>query len=89
MPIVTAKPAAEKATPSLAQTRRQAMRDRVQRTIASPKAQKEKSALLERMPGDDDADWEELLSELTEHDNVTIAHRDDGSVQIFWTVTKD
>ncbi len=89
MPTVTAKPAVEKATPSLAQTKRQVLRDRVQRTIASPKAQKEKSALLERMPGDDYADWEELLAELTEHDNLTIAHRDDGSVQIFWTVTKD
>lgn len=89
MPVVTAKQAAEKTTPPLAQTRRQVMRDRVQRTIASPTAQKEKSALLERMPGDDNADWEELLAELTEHDNLTIAHRDDGSVQIFWTVTKD
>lgn len=89
MPVATAKPAAEKNTMTLAQTRRQVLRDRVQRTIASPKAQKEKTALLERMHGDDDADWEELFAELTEHDNLTIAHRDDGSVQIFWTVTKD
>ena len=89
MPTVTAKPATEKNAQTLAQTRRQVLRDRVQRTIASPNSQKEKSALLERMPGDDDADWEEILSELAEHDNLTIAHRDDGGVQIFWTVTKD
>jgi len=89
MPEKKSKPTATKPTMTVAQTRRQELRDRLQRAIAAPRAQKEKAALLERMEGDDPADWEEILAELAEHDNLTISHRDDGSAQIFWTLPKD
>ncbi|WP_447590106.1 DUF1654 domain-containing protein [Aquipseudomonas campi] len=61
---------------------------RIQRVINSPAAQKSRSAALIKEPGDTDADWSQMLDELAENDNVTIAHRDDG-VQVFWTVPKD
>lgn len=62
---------------------------RIQATINSPRAQKAKSTLLERSPSDRPEDWDRLLDEISENDNVTIAHRDDGNVQIFWTVPKE
>lgn len=62
---------------------------RLQRIINSPGAQKSKSALLERLPSDRAEDWDTILDELADTDNVILAHRDDGHVQIFWTVPKD
>lgn len=61
---------------------------RIQRSINSPKAQASKSAVLERSSNDSPEDWDRLLEEIAENDNVTIAHRDDGHVQLFWTVPK-
>ena len=34
-------------------------------------------------------EWERLLEEIDENDNVTLAYRDDGGVQIFWVVPKE
>lgn len=62
---------------------------RVQRAINTTKAQASKSALLERSANDDPADWDRILDEIAENDNVTIAHRDDGLIQLFWTVPKE
>lgn len=62
---------------------------RVQRAINSPKAQLSKSVLLERSESDNPADWDRILEEIAENENVTIAHRDDGLVQLFWTVPKE
>lgn len=62
---------------------------RVMRAINAPAAQKDKAATLERYPGDDAAAWDRVLEEIGENDNVTIAHRDDGHVQVFWTVPKE
>ena len=62
---------------------------RLQRAINSPGAQRSKAALLERLPGDLDEDWNQVLEALDDTDNVTVAHRDDGHVQIFWTVPKN
>ena len=67
----------------------QALCNRISHCINSPRAQRDKTALLERSPDDTDADWSKLLDEIAENDNVTLAHRDDGSVQVFWTVAKD
>lgn len=52
-------------------------------------SQKRKYAVLERLPDDHADDWSQILEELDDADNVTVAHRDDGSVQVFWTVVKD
>ncbi|RYF52270.1 MAG: DUF1654 domain-containing protein [Cytophagaceae bacterium] len=62
---------------------------RLQRAINTPAAQKSKFALLERLPGDRDEDWTLILEEIGETDNVTLAHRDDGKVQLFWTVPQE
>jgi hypothetical protein len=62
---------------------------RIQRAVNTPKAQTSKSALLERSANDDPADWDRILDEISENDNVTIAHRDDGLIQLFWTVPKE
>lgn len=57
---------------------------RVQKIINSPNAQKAKAALISKHPDDSDDDWAQLLGEIAENDNVTLAHRDDGAVQLFW-----
>ena len=62
---------------------------RIQRIINSPAAQKAKSALIFRSPDEPEAEWERILEEIGENDNVTIAHRDDGAVQLFWTLPKE
>lgn len=62
---------------------------RIQKIINSPIAQRSRAALLVPLDHESPEDWETLLEEIAENDNVTIAHRDDGGVQIFWTVPKE
>lgn len=62
---------------------------RVQKIINSTNAQKAKAALIFRLPDEPEAEWERLLEEIAENDNVTLAYRDDGGVQIFWVVPKE
>lgn len=57
---------------------------RVQKVINSPNAQKAKAALISKHPEDSDDDWAQLLGEIAENDNVILAYRDDGAVQLFW-----
>lgn len=81
MPKKTASPPAPKPYEVLAM--------RLQRVINSPAAQRAKTALLERLESDPDDVWEQVIEELGETDNVTLAFRDDGNVQIFWTVPQE
>lgn len=62
---------------------------RVQKIINSTNAQKAKAALIFRLPDEPEDDWARLLEEIAENDNVTLAYRDDGGVQIFWVVPKE
>ncbi len=62
---------------------------RIQKIINSPTAQKSRAALIFRLPDEQEDDWSQLLEEIAENDNVTLAYRDDGGVQIFWTVPKE
>lgn len=62
---------------------------RIQKIISSPKAQKDRMAVLERQEGDNPEFWERLLEEISENDNVTIAHRDCGGFNVFWTVPEE
>ncbi|HCN44281.1 MAG TPA: hypothetical protein DIT18_00365 [Pseudomonas sp.] len=62
---------------------------RIQKIINAPTAQRSRSALIFRLQHESPDDWETLLEEIAENDNVTLAHRDDGGVQIFWTVQKE
>ena len=48
-----------------------------------------KAALIFRLPEEPEDEWARLLEEIAENDNVTLAHRDDGGVQFFWTVPKE
>lgn len=62
---------------------------RVQKIINSQSAQKAKAALIFRLPDEVEDEWNQLLEEIAENDNVTLAYRDDGGVQIFWTLPKE
>jgi hypothetical protein len=62
---------------------------RVQKIINSPTAQKARAALIFRLPDELVDEWERLLEEIDENDNVTLAYRDDGGVQIFWVLPKE
>ncbi|MCF5224985.1 DUF1654 domain-containing protein [Pseudomonas syringae] len=62
---------------------------RLQRAINSPAAQRAKSALLQRSRDDLAEDWDQIMEELGGTDNVTLAHRDEGHRQVFWTVPKE
>lgn len=62
---------------------------RIQKIINAPTAQRARAALIFRLEHESTSDWETLLEEIAENDNVTLAHRDDGGVQIFWTVPKE
>lgn len=62
---------------------------RIQKIINSSSAQKAKAALLFKAADESEDDWLQLLDDITETDNVTLAHRDDGAVQLFWVVPSD
>ncbi|MEB0039844.1 MULTISPECIES: DUF1654 domain-containing protein [unclassified Pseudomonas] len=62
---------------------------RIQKIINSTHAQKSRTALIMRLPEELEDEWNQLLGEIAENDNVTLAYRDDGGVQIFWTVPKE
>ncbi|MCV9920439.1 DUF1654 domain-containing protein [Pseudomonas sp. BT-42-2] len=67
----------------------QLLGERIQKIINSPTAQRSRAALIFRLEHELPEDWATLLDEIAENDNVTLAHRDDGGVQIFWTVPKE
>lgn len=62
---------------------------RVQKIINAPPAQRTRSALLFKHPDESPEDWRRLLDEIAENDNVTLAWRDDGGIQLFWVVQSD
>ncbi|MHB2048895.1 DUF1654 domain-containing protein [Pseudomonas sp. VEM90] len=62
------------------------MGSRIQKVINSPTAQKAKSAVIAKESHESTHDWERFLDEVVENDNVTLRHRDDGSVLLTWTV---
>jgi hypothetical protein len=77
---------ARKAAHTAPPTSYELLGDRLQRAINAPAAQLAKLATLERLHTDSPDDWDRILGEISENDNVTVAHRDDGHVQLFWTV---
>ena len=62
---------------------------RIQKIINNPNAQRSRAALIFRLEHESPDDGATLLEEIAENDNVTLAHRDDGGVQLFWTVPKE
>lgn len=59
---------------------------RLQKIINSPTAQKSKCAVLYKAPSELDEDWNQILEAIFETDGVSIAHMDDGGVQVSWEV---
>lgn len=66
-----------------------ALCNRVSRCINAPLAQRDKTAALDRWPDESEEDWNRVLDEIDENENVTIAQRDGAHARIFWTVPKD
>ncbi len=57
---------------------------RVSSMINSPRAQERCSALIHRMDSDQDVDWEEVMSQISETDGVNMVFQDDGGVLLEW-----
>lgn len=57
---------------------------RIQGVISTPRAQVERQAVISRQPDDQQSDWDRLLEELRDTDDVTMTPRSDGSVHLAW-----
>lgn len=77
---------ARKAAQTTPPTSYELLGGRLQKAINAPTAQLSRSAILERHSTDNVADWERILGEISENENVTIAHRDDGFAHVYWTL---
>lgn len=73
----------------IAAQRYAALCNRVSRRINAPLAQRDKAAALDRLPEESEDDWNRVLDEIDENENVTIAQRDGTHARIFWTVPKE
>lgn len=62
---------------------------RIQKIINSTGAQTSKRAVIHKSDDESPDDWAQILEDIDEADNVTVAHRDDGGVQISWVVPKE
>ncbi|WP_136477024.1 DUF1654 domain-containing protein [Pseudomonas sp. DG56-2] len=62
---------------------------RIQRTINATAAQTSKRAVIYKASDELLEDWDQLLMDIDEADNVTLAHRDDGGVLVSWVVPKE
>jgi hypothetical protein len=58
---------------------------RIKKQILSPRAQLERRAVIARQPDEAEEDWALLLEQLGEEESVTLAHLEDGTVQLTWT----
>ena len=62
---------------------------RVAAMINSPRAQERCSALIHRLDSDRDAEWDEIMSQISETDGVGMIFQDDGGVLIEWAAPND
>ncbi|ASL26216.1 DUF1654 domain-containing protein [Azotobacter chroococcum] len=58
---------------------------RVNQAITSPMAQARRQALLSPAADDRPDDWERLLDEIQESENVSMTQQRDGSVHLRWS----
>ncbi|WP_349569454.1 DUF1654 domain-containing protein [Azotobacter salinestris] len=58
---------------------------RINQVITSPRAQIERQAALSPAPNDRPEDWERLLDEIREAENVSMIRQEDGSVHLQWS----
>jgi len=57
---------------------------RINHTITTPRAQRERQANLFPSQADRPEDWERLLEEIQQTDGVALMKRPDGSVYVTW-----
>lgn len=57
---------------------------RVSSMINSPRAQDRCSVLIHRLDTDLDAEWEEVMGQISETDGVIMVFQDDGGVLLEW-----
>lgn len=62
---------------------------RVSAMINSPRSQERCSALIHRLDSDQDAEWDEVMSQIAEVDGVTMVFQDDGGVLLEWDAPTD
>lgn len=62
---------------------------RIQRTINATSAQTAKRTVIYKASEELPDDWEQLLSDIDEADNVTLERREDDGVLVSWVVPKD
>lgn len=65
------------------------MARRVQAVITSPRAQLECQATISREPHESTDDWDLLLEQIAEAEEVRMTHQDDGSVHLAWIRHRD
>ncbi|MCY1311332.1 hypothetical protein D9M69_633420 [compost metagenome] len=65
------------------------MARRVKAAITSPRAQLECQANIAREPHESEEDWQLLLEQIGEAEEVSMTHRDDGSVHLAWSRHRD
>ncbi len=66
-----------------------AMGARLEAIINSPKAQRERVAILSRLPEESEIDWDQVLTDLADLDNVSVTCLDDTSIEVRWVVPKE
>lgn len=57
---------------------------RVNRTITTPRAQRECQANIAPLQDDSSEDWERLLDEMQQAEGVAMIKRPDGSIHVRW-----
>lgn len=62
---------------------------RIQRTINATTAQTAKRVVIYKASEELAEDWDQLLMDIDEAENVTLAQREDGGVLVSWVVPKD
>lgn len=62
---------------------------RIQRTINATTAQTAKRTVIYKASDEMAEDWDQLLMDIDEADNVTLTHREDGGVLVSWVVPKE
>ncbi|WP_420864218.1 DUF1654 domain-containing protein [Stutzerimonas marianensis] len=61
---------------------------RVNLTLTTPRAQRERQANLCPSSSDRPEDWERLLEEIEQAEGVALTHRPDGSIHVRWLRTE-
>lgn len=59
--------------------------NRIQAMVNSPRAQIDKRIVIDRLDYESPEDWQRLLDEISENENVSISHGDNGSIHLAWT----